>query len=144
MVAINPGASFALSFVQLITLSLSKLSLLQRMASNDNGKCMLEEEAESLKARKRLWLYDDDAGDDDSSDSPEQETKEEVSLEETMMYQLDTSEEKLFAKRDRGVIFSDDVDTTLPSSEPRTPESHRRSNEDSSNEDDDDNNDFSM
>jgi hypothetical protein len=38
-----------------ITLSLSKLSLLLRMASNDNnGKCKLEEEAESSMMRKRL------------------------------------------------------------------------------------------
>jgi hypothetical protein len=45
------------------SLSLSKLSLLQRMASNDNnGKRKLEEEAESLTARKRLRLSDDDDG----------------------------------------------------------------------------------
>jgi hypothetical protein len=50
------------SLVQLITLSLSKLSLLQRMASNDNGKRKLEEEAESSMARKRLRLSDDDTG----------------------------------------------------------------------------------
>jgi hypothetical protein len=44
-----------LSLVQLITLSLSKLSLLQRMTSNENkGKRKLEEEAESSTARKRL------------------------------------------------------------------------------------------
>jgi hypothetical protein len=52
--AINAGASFTLSLIQPITLSLSKLSLLQGMASNDNGKCKLEEEAESSMARKRL------------------------------------------------------------------------------------------
>jgi hypothetical protein len=56
----------ALSFVQLITLS---LSLLQRMVSNDNGKHMLEEEAESSMARKRLRPSNDDDGDDDSSNS---------------------------------------------------------------------------
>jgi hypothetical protein len=56
----------SLSLVQLITLSLSKLSLLQRMACNDNDKRKLEEEAESLTARKRLRLFDDDASDDDS------------------------------------------------------------------------------
>jgi hypothetical protein len=46
----------ALSFIQSITLSLSKLSLLQRMASNDNNnsKRKLEEEAESTTVRKRL------------------------------------------------------------------------------------------
>jgi hypothetical protein len=69
----------SLSLIQLITLSLSKLSLQQRMASNDNGKRKMEEEVESLTARKRLWLSDDDASDDDSSDSPEEETEEEVS-----------------------------------------------------------------
>jgi hypothetical protein len=63
----------SLSLIQLITLSLSKLSLQQRMASNDNGKRKMEEEVESLTARKRLWLSDNDASDDDSSDSPEEE-----------------------------------------------------------------------
>jgi hypothetical protein len=41
------------------------------MASNDNGKHKLVEEAESSMARKRLWLSNDDAGDDDDSDSTE-------------------------------------------------------------------------
>jgi hypothetical protein len=132
--AINAGASFALSLIQPITLSLSKLSLLQRMASNDNDKCKLEEDAESLTARKRLRLFNDDADANDSSDSPE----EEVSSEETSMNQLDTSEEKLFAKRGHGMIFCDDGNTTLPSSEPRTPESRRCSDEDNNDEDDDD------
>jgi hypothetical protein len=69
-----------LSPVQPITFSLSKLSILKRMASHDSsGKRKLEEEAESSMARKRLRLSDDDAGDDDSSDSPEEETEEEVS-----------------------------------------------------------------
>jgi hypothetical protein len=72
----------SLSLVQLITLFLSKLSHLQRMASNDNNdKCKLEEEAESSTVMKRLQLSDDDAGDDDSSDSPEEETKEEEEQE---------------------------------------------------------------
>jgi hypothetical protein len=32
------------------------------MASNDNnGKCQLEEEAESSTVRKRLWLSDNDS-----------------------------------------------------------------------------------
>jgi hypothetical protein len=89
----NVGASFTLSLVQPITLSLSKLSLLQRMASNDNnGNHKLEKEAESSMARKRLRLSDDNGGDDDSSDSSE------VSSEESSM-KLDTSEEKLLAKR---------------------------------------------
>jgi hypothetical protein len=84
-----------LSLIQPITLSLSKLSFLQRMASNDNNaKHKLEEEAESLMARKRMWLSNDDAGDDDSSNSSE-EKEEVVSLEETSMNQLNTSEEKL-------------------------------------------------
>jgi hypothetical protein len=131
-----------LSLVQPITLSLSKLCLLQRIASNDNGKCKLEEEAESSIMRKRLWLSDDDTSGDDSSDSPkeeaEEEMEEEVSSEETSMNQLDTSKEKLLAKRARGLVFGDDGDTTSPSSEPRTLESHRCTNKDSSDEDDDD------
>jgi hypothetical protein len=56
----------ALSFVQPITLS---LSLLQRMASNENGKSKLEEEVKSLMARKTLLPSDDDGGDDDSFNS---------------------------------------------------------------------------
>ena len=87
----------SLSLIQPIILSLSKLSLLQRMASNDNGKHKLEEEAESSMVRKRLRLSDDNVGDHNSSDSSEEETEEEVSLEEMLMNQLDTSEEKLFA-----------------------------------------------
>jgi hypothetical protein len=110
----------SLSLIQPITLSLSKLSLLQSMASNDNnGKCKLEE-VESSTVRKRLRLSDNDDGDDDSSDSPEEETEEEeVSSEESSM-KLDTSEEKLLAKQGRDMIFSDDGDTTSPSSEPHT------------------------
>jgi hypothetical protein len=95
----------------------------------------LEEEAtKSSTMRKRLWLFDDDGSDDDSSDSLEEETEE----EETSMNQLDTSEEKLFAKRAHG---SDDGDTTSPSSEPRTLESRWCSDEDNC---DDDNDDFWM
>jgi hypothetical protein len=67
------------------------------MASNDNGKHKLEEEVESSMVRKRLQLSDDNSGDDDSSNSLE----EVVSSEESLMNQLDT---------------------TSPSSEPRTPQ----------------------
>jgi hypothetical protein len=49
--------------------------------------------------------------------------------------QLDTSDEKLQSKRARGIVFGDDGDTTSPSSEPRTPESHRCSDEDNSDDD---------
>jgi hypothetical protein len=132
----------SLSLIQPITLSLSKLSLLQRIASNDNGKRKLEEEAKSSTVRKRLWLYDDDGDDDDSSDSPEEETEEEeevCSVELSM--KLDTSEEKFLAKCDHSIIFSDDGDTTSPSSEPRTPESHVLSDSESSDKDDNDNDD---
>jgi hypothetical protein len=98
----------ALSFVQSITLS---PSLLQRMASNNNGKCKLEDEAESPTARKRLRPSDDDGGDDDSSNSPEEETEEpKEEVEETSMNQLDTSEEKLFARRARGWAAGSDLD----------------------------------
>jgi hypothetical protein len=107
------------------------------MASNNSGKCKLEEEAESSMVRKMLRLSAA-VDDGDDSDSPEEEMEEEVSLEETSMNRLDTSEEKLFAKSDRGMIFSDNDDTTSSSSEPRTLESHRRSDKDSSDEDDDD------
>jgi hypothetical protein len=135
--------ALSLSLVQSINLSLSKLSLLQRMAFNDNGKRKLEEEAESLTSRKRLHLSDNDSDDDDSSDSSEEETtkeeeEEKVSLEESSM-KLDTSKEKLLAKRDHGLIFSYDGDTTLPSSEPHTPKSCVRYDPNTS--DDDDNND---
>jgi hypothetical protein len=125
----------SLSLIQLITFSLSKLSLLQRMASNDNGKRKLKEEVESSTVRKRLRLSDEGASDDDSSDSSVDETEE----EEMPMNQLDTSEEKLFAKCGRSMIFSDNGDTTSPC----TPESHWRSDEDNIDEDDD-NDDFWM
>jgi hypothetical protein len=116
------------------------------MASNDNGKHKLEEEVESLTMRKRLWLSDDDGCDDDSSDLSEEETKgeeDEVSSEESSM-KLDTSEEKLLAKQGRGMIFSHDGDTAMPSSEPCTPNSRRRSDEDSSDEDNDGDDDIWM
>jgi hypothetical protein len=108
----------SLSLVELITLSLSKLSLLQRMTSNDNnGKRKMEEEAESSMVRKRLWLFNDDGGDADSSDSLEEESpeeempeEEEVSSKEASMNQLDTSK-KLYARHTHGILFSDDGDT---------------------------------
>jgi hypothetical protein len=112
------------------------------MASNDNGNYKLLEEAESSTARKRLWLSNDDVSNDDAGDSPEEEM-EEVSSEETSMKHLDTSEEKLFAKRGGSMIFNDDGDITSPSLEPRAPECRPRSNEDISDEDDDDD-DFRM
>jgi hypothetical protein len=110
--------ALSLSLIQLITLSLSKLYILQRMASNDNNnKRKLEEEVESSTARKRFCLFDDDDGDDDFSDSSKEETEEEeeVSSTESSMNQLDTSKEKLLAKRDHGLVFGDDGDTTSPS-----------------------------
>jgi hypothetical protein len=77
--------------------SVSKLSLLQRMVSNDNNdKRKLEEVAESSMARKRLLFSGNNGSDNDSSDSPEEETGE-VSSKESLM-NLDTSEEKLLAK----------------------------------------------
>jgi hypothetical protein len=93
----------ALSFIQPITLS---LSLLQRMASNDDDKHKMEEEAESSMARKRLWP--------------------------SSMNQLDTSKEKLYAKRARSILFSNDGDTPSTSLEPCTPGSRQCSDEESS------------
>jgi hypothetical protein len=103
-------------------------------------------------ARKRLWYTDDDGGDDDSSNSlkedlleqepkeeVEEEMKEEISSKETSMNQLDTSKEKLYARRARGVLFSNDGDTPSMSSEPPpTLESHWRSDVESSDDDDND------
>jgi hypothetical protein len=109
------------------------------MASNDNSKHKLEEEAESSTAKKRLWLSDNDVGDFDSSDSLEEE---ETSSEETSMNQLNTSEEKLLAKRARGIVFGDDVDTTSPLSVSRTPKSRWHSDEDNNDDDDDKDVDF--
>jgi hypothetical protein len=125
--------TMALLFVQPITLS---LSLLQRMASNDHGVCKTDEEAESTTARKRLRLSVNVSGDDDTSNSsdlleeePEEEEEEEeeeekeVSLEEISMNQLDTSKEKLYGRRARDILFSDDGDNPSTPLEPRTPES---------------------
>jgi hypothetical protein len=100
--------------------SVSKLSLLQRMVSNDNNdKRKLEEVAESSMARKRLLFFGNNGSDNDSSDSPEEETGE-VSSKESLM-NLDTSEEKLLAKHGRDMIFSNDGDTMSLLSEPRSP-----------------------
>jgi hypothetical protein len=68
--------------------------------------------------------------------------EEEVSSEETLMNQLNTSEEKLHARRAHGFLFDDDGDTpsTSPNTPP-TPESHRRSDEESSDDDDNDDDD---
>jgi hypothetical protein len=95
------------------------------MASNDNNdKCKLEEDVMSSVVRKRLQLSDDDGGDHDFSDSPEEEmedegeeeeTEEEFSSEESTINQLDTSEEKLLAKRGRDLFFDDDENTNSPS-----------------------------
>jgi hypothetical protein len=63
------------------------------MASNDNDKHKLEEEAKSLMVRKRLRLSDNDGGNEDSSDLPEE--TEEVPSKQSLMNQLDTFEEKL-------------------------------------------------
>jgi hypothetical protein len=127
----------ALSFVQPTTLSLSKLSHLQGMASNNdnNDNRKLDEEAESSTARKRPRLSDDDSGDNDSCNSPE-EIEEEVSSKETSMNQFNTSKDKLFAKCAH-FHGSNDGNTTSSSCEPCTPESHRRSDEGSSDNDDD-------
>jgi hypothetical protein len=43
----------SLSLVEAITLSLSKLPLFHRMASNNNSKCKMEEEAESSRAARK-------------------------------------------------------------------------------------------
>jgi hypothetical protein len=128
------GVSFTLSDRTDHSLPLSKLPLLQRMASNNNDKRKMEEVAESSMVRKRLWHTDDDSSDDDSSDSSEEEPEE-----ETSMNQLDTFEEKLYARRARGYLFGDDGDTPsmLPDTPP-TPESHRCFDEESSDDDDDD------
>jgi hypothetical protein len=120
------------------SLPLSKLSFLQRMVSNDNDKHKMEEEVESSMARKHLWHTDDDGSNNDSSNSPEEEPEEEeetkeeeVSSEETSMNQLDSSEEKLYARCARGILFKDDGDTPSMSSEPPpTQESRRCSNND--------------
>jgi hypothetical protein len=138
------GAPFALSHRIDHSLPLSKLPLLQRMASNDNDKRKMEE-VESSMVRKSLRHTDDDGSDDDSSNSSEEEppeedeemVEEEVSSEETSMNQLNTSEEKLYARHARGILFKDAGDTTLTSSEPPpTPESRWRFDVESSDDDD--------
>jgi hypothetical protein len=78
MVAINGAREpFAHSRQTDHSLPLSKLPLLQRMASDDNDKHKMEEEAMSLTVRKHLRHTDDDGKDDDSSDSPKEELLEE-------------------------------------------------------------------
>jgi hypothetical protein len=106
----------------------------QSLSPSINSLFSKEWHPTSTIARKMQRLSDDDSGDNDSSDSPKEETEENVSSEETSMNQLDTSVEKLFANR---ACSSDDGDTTLPSSEPHTPESHRCSDELSNDNDDD-------
>jgi hypothetical protein len=127
------------------------------MASDNNGKDMMEEEAESsMVGRKRLWHIDDDGGDDDSSKSSdsleeeplqeeeeeeeeEEETEEEVSSEVSSMNQLNTSKEKLYARHACGYLFGDDGDTPLTSPDtPPTPGSRQRSDEESNFDDEDD------
>jgi hypothetical protein len=143
-VAINGArVRFALSYQTDHSFPLSKLHFLQRMASNDKG--MMVEEVESSTVRKHLWHTDADGGDDDSSDSLEEEPEEEVEMDEeedvsskeTLLNQVDTFEEKLYARCTRGILFKDDGDTPSMSSEtPCTPESHRRSDEESNDDDD--------
>jgi hypothetical protein len=130
-----------------ITLSLPTLSLVKRMASNDNNNKRKLEEAEISVVRKRLWLSNDDGSNDDSSNSHHEdteeeeeveETEEEVSSEESSMNQVDTSEDKLVSKHGSGLFFSDDGDTTSSLSEPctlETPSSHVRSDPDDSDDD---------
>jgi predicted nucleic acid-binding protein len=126
------------------------------MASNDNnGKHKVVEEAESSTAtRKRLWFSDDD-GSDDSSGESEEETEpeteeetaeEEVSFEESSMNLVDTSEEKLMAKRGHGLLFSDDGDTSSTESDPHSPEmpSSRVRSDPNCSDDNDDDDDFYM
>jgi hypothetical protein len=102
------------------------------MTSNNNGKHKLEEEdAESSTMRKRLRPFDVDGGDNDDSNSTEEEmeeeeeeekeVEEEVSSEEMSMNQLDTSEEKLYARRACDMLFSDDGSTPSTLLEPSTP-----------------------
>jgi hypothetical protein len=58
-------------------------------------------------------------------------------MEEASINQLDTSEEKLCARRARGILFSDDGDTPSTSSEPLpTLESRWHSDEESSDDND--------
>jgi hypothetical protein len=132
--AINAKAPFTLSLVEPITLSLSELPLLHRMASNDNGKRKIEEAESSMAARKRLRHTNDDGGDEDSSDSLEEELLLE---EEVSSMKLDTSKEKLYARHAHDCLFGDNGDTPSTSSNtPPTQESRRRFDEESSNDDD--------
>jgi hypothetical protein len=74
----------------------------------------------------------------------EEETEEEVSSKESLMNQLDTSNEMLLAKRGHGIVFGDDGDTPSPSSEPRTLEMPSSSVCFDPNSSDNDDNDFWM
>jgi hypothetical protein len=78
----------SLSLIKPITLSLSKLPLLYRMASNNSGKRKMEEAESSTAARKCLWHTDADGGDDDSFDSPEEEPPQEEPEEEETKEEL--------------------------------------------------------
>jgi hypothetical protein len=83
------------------------------------------------------------ASNDNDKRKMEEPEEEEVSSGVSLMNQLDTSEEKLYARCARGYLFDDDGDT--PSTSPDTPpkpKSCRRSDEESSDNDDD--NDFWM
>jgi hypothetical protein len=64
----SPTLHFCSPIPPLIALSLPTLALVKRMSSNDNNSKRKLEEAETLAARKRLRLSDDDVSDDDSSD----------------------------------------------------------------------------
>jgi hypothetical protein len=116
------------------------------MASNDNNKRKIEEAESSVAVMKRLQFSDDDRCDNSSGESEEKELEaemeeEEVSSEESSMNQLDTLMEKLMAKRGRDLFFSNDGNTSLMESEPRSPETHSSrvcSDPDNSDDDDDD------
>jgi hypothetical protein len=70
------GVPFTLSHRIDHSRPLSKLPLVQRMASNDNDKRKMEEEAEFSMTRKRLRYINDDGGNDDSSDSSDSPKEE--------------------------------------------------------------------
>jgi hypothetical protein len=53
-----------------------------------------------------------------SEENTEEEEMEEVFSEEKSMNQVDTSEEKLYARCAHDILFSNDSDTPLVSSEP--------------------------
>jgi hypothetical protein len=67
----------------------------------------------------------------------EEEMEEEVSSEESLMNQFDTSKEKLLAKCGHSLCFSNDGDTTSPSSRVRT-DPDGSDDDDGGNNDDDD------